>query len=319
YASEPIVRATTTRIVPAMRIGISLTSAHPGTDPRTAAGNMIERARAARDAGLDSLFIGDHHSTGPGAYYQNVPMLGRLLAEWGDRPAGCLFLLPLWNPVLVAEQIGTLAAIHQGRFIMQCALGAGRAQFEGMGVNQKQRLSLFEEGLDIVGRLLAGETVSSEGRYRIREARIAPIPAEPVEVWIGGSAEPSVDRAARLGDAYLGGPELTIEQARRWVDFYRERCAAYGRQPSAIGLRRDVYVGESADEAREVVGPLVERGYRGIDSSALVYGSAEEVAESLRAYGDMGYTDILIRHITNEQVHVLGSIERAGRLRELVT
>jgi alkanesulfonate monooxygenase SsuD/methylene tetrahydromethanopterin reductase-like flavin-dependent oxidoreductase (luciferase family) len=298
-----------------MRIGISLTSAHPGVEPRTAAHNMIERARAANEAGLDSLFIGDHHSTGPGAYYQNVPMLGRLLGEWGDRPAGCLFLLPLWNPVLVAEQIGTLAAIHEGRFIMQCALGAGRGQFESMGANQKQRPSMFEEGLDIVRRLLAGETVSSEGRYHIRDARIAPVPPEPVEIWIGGAAEPSVDRAARLGDAYLGGPELTPDHAQRWIDFYRERCKRYGRQPSAIGLRRDVYVGASAEEARAVVQPIIERGYRGIDPSALVYGSVEEVAEQLRAYGDMGYTDILIRHITNEQAHVLRSIERAGRVR----
>jgi alkanesulfonate monooxygenase SsuD/methylene tetrahydromethanopterin reductase-like flavin-dependent oxidoreductase (luciferase family) len=187
-----------------------------------------------------------------------------------------------------------------------------------MGVNQKQRPSLFEEGLDIIRRLLAGETVSSEGRYRIHEARIAPIPPEPVEVWIGGSAEPSVDRAARLGDAYLGGPELTPEQAKRWIDFYRERCAAYGRQPSAIGLRRDVYVGATPEEARAVVGPLIERGYRGIDPSALAYGSADEVTEQLRAYEDMGYTDILIRHITNDQAQVLGSIARSGRVRELM-
>ena len=67
----------------------------------------------AREAGLDSLFLGDHHAV-PVPYYQNVPMLGRLLAEWGDRPAGALFLLPLWNPVLVAEQIGSLAAIAAG-------------------------------------------------------------------------------------------------------------------------------------------------------------------------------------------------------------
>jgi alkanesulfonate monooxygenase SsuD/methylene tetrahydromethanopterin reductase-like flavin-dependent oxidoreductase (luciferase family) len=64
-------------------------------------------------------------------------MLGRLLAEWGGAPAGCLFLLPLWNPVLVAEQIGTLASIAQGPFIMQCGLGYGEAQFAAMGANLK--------------------------------------------------------------------------------------------------------------------------------------------------------------------------------------
>ena len=46
-----------------MRVGISLTSAHGARDARGAARDMIERAAAARRAGLDSLFIGDHHAT----------------------------------------------------------------------------------------------------------------------------------------------------------------------------------------------------------------------------------------------------------------
>ena len=90
------------------------------------------------DAGLDSLFIGDHHNV-PVPYYQNVPMLGRLLAEWDDRPAGALFLLPLWHPVLLAEQIGTLASIASGPFIMQCALGGGAEQFDALGVSMRAR------------------------------------------------------------------------------------------------------------------------------------------------------------------------------------
>jgi alkanesulfonate monooxygenase SsuD/methylene tetrahydromethanopterin reductase-like flavin-dependent oxidoreductase (luciferase family) len=183
-----------------VKVGISLTSAYATPDARRGARMMIERAAAARRAGLDSLFLGDHHSTGS-PYYQNVPMLGRLLAEWGDAPAGCLFLLPLWQPVLVAEQVGTLAAIAQGRFILQCGIGDGAEQFDAMGANLKHRPSAFEEGLDAVRRLLAGETVRSHGRYHFDNARIAPRPPDPVEVWIGATAEPAVDRAARLGDA----------------------------------------------------------------------------------------------------------------------
>ncbi len=181
-----------------MRIGISLTSSHMIEDVRAGARMMIERAGAAREAGLDSLFVGDHHAM-PMPYYQNVPMTGRLLAEWGDKPAGCLFLLPLWNPVLAAEQIGTLASIADGRFIVQCALGAGHQQFAALGANIRHRPSLFEEGLDIVRRLLRGETVNADGRYQFQGARIAPCPPEPVDFWIGGSAEPSIDRAARRG------------------------------------------------------------------------------------------------------------------------
>src|SRR5947209_12284351 len=236
-----------------MKVGISLTSNYPEmTDPRQGARWVIERAAAARRAGLASLFIGDQHVS-PTSYCENTPMLGRLLAEWGESPAGCLFLLPLWHPVLVAEQIGTLAAVAQGPFIMQCGLGWGEDRFAAMGANFRTRPSAFEEALDIVRRLLAGETVSSSPRFRMAEASLALRPAEPVEVWIGASAAPAIDRAARLADGWIASPGLTPEEARAQADVYRERCAVYGREPGAIVLRRDIYVGESSNEAQAVL------------------------------------------------------------------
>ena len=301
-----------------MRVGISLTSSHPEVkDPRQGARWMIERAAAAHRAGLDSLFVGDQHVSAT-PYYQNTPMLGRLLAEWGGAPAGCLFLLPLWHPVLVAEQIGTLAAIAQGLFIMQCGLGWGDARFAAMGTNIRTRPSAFEEALDIVRRLLAGETVSSSRRFRVAEASLALRPAEPVEVWIGASATPAIDRAARLAEGWIASPGLTPAEARVQADFYRERCAAYGRKPGAIVLRRDIYVGESPSEAQAVLQHALTRGYRGMPAEALIAGSVDQVAEEFRAFGKIGYTDILVRHLTNDQTKVLGSLERLAAVRAAV-
>src|SRR5437773_3644674 len=216
-----------------MRVGISLTSGRRVTNARDGARWMIERTVAARESGLDSLFVGDHHSTGI-AYYQNVPIMGRLLAEWGDAPAGCLFLLPIWNPVLVAEQVGTLAAVARGRFIVQCGLGYDEAQFAAMGTTLKYRPSAFEESFSIVQRLLRGETVSSSGRFGFRDARLALRPAEHVEFWIGASARPAIDRAARLADGFLASPSLTLDEARDQAAFYLERCKAHGRTPTAV-------------------------------------------------------------------------------------
>ena len=297
-----------------MKIGISLTSRHVVQDPREGARWMIERAAAARHAGLDSLFVGDHHAT-PVPYYQNVSILGRLLAEWGDAPAGCLFLLPLWHPTLVAEQIGTLASIARGRFILQCGLGYDEPQFVAMGANIKTRPSAFEESLGIVRRLLAGEVVSSSGRFRLTNARISPRPPEPVEVWIGASAHPAIDRAARLGDGWLASPDLSIEQARAQAAFYRDRCAAYGRTSAAIAIRRDIYVGESSADAKAVLADAVSKGYRGIPSEALVAGPIDEVTERLGALAALGYTDVIIRHLTNDQPKVLASLSRLAKVR----
>jgi alkanesulfonate monooxygenase SsuD/methylene tetrahydromethanopterin reductase-like flavin-dependent oxidoreductase (luciferase family) len=242
-----------------MKVGISLTSNYGDVkDPRQGARWMIERAAAARRAGLDSLFVGDQHVS-PTPYYQNTPILGRLLAEWGEAPAGCLFLLPLWHPVLVAEQIGTLAAIARGPFVMQCGLGWGDARFAAMGANMRTRPSAFEEALELVRRLLAGETVSSSRRFRIVEASLALRPADPVEVWIGASAPPAIDRAARLGDGWIASPGLTLEEAGAQADMYRERCA------------------------RAVFQQALSRGYRGIPAEALIAGPVDEVAERFGA------------------------------------
>jgi len=301
-----------------MKVGISLTSNHPDAkDPREGARWMIERTAAAHRAGLDSLFVGDQHVS-PTPYYQNTPMLGRLLAEWGEGPAGCLFLLPLWHPVLVAEQIGTLAAIARGPFIMQCGLGWGEARFAAMGANIRTRPSAFEEALDIIRRLLAGETVSSSRRFRVAEASLALSPAEPVEVWIGASAPPAIDRAARLAEGWIASPSLTPSEARVQADLYRERCAAYGKEPRAIALRRDVYVGQSSPEARAVLQRALSQGYRGMPAEALIAGSVDEVAEQFRTFGEIGYTDILARHLTNDKPKVLGSLERLAAVRTAV-
>jgi alkanesulfonate monooxygenase SsuD/methylene tetrahydromethanopterin reductase-like flavin-dependent oxidoreductase (luciferase family) len=300
-----------------MRVGASLRTSFVVDDVRLAARWLVERTRAAWEAGLDSLFVGDKHVIGA-PYYQNSPLLGRLLAEWGDRPFGALYLLPLWNPVLVAEQVGTLASLAPGRFILTCAIGGGERQFAGMGIDHARRPSRFEAGLDIIRRLLAGEIVTTDGPYRVHEAVVSPVPPEPVEVWIGGTAERAVDRAARLGDGFLADAPLTPRQARDMLDLYRQRAAAHGRAPSALAIRRDIHVGADDADAERVAGPVVAAGYRGFDPSACVYGGVETVAERFREYAAMGYTDVIVRHLAENQGEVLKSYERLADVRRLV-
>lgn len=278
---------------------------------------MVERARAARDASLDSLFVGDRHVTGD-SYFQNSPMLGRLLAEWGDAPAGALYLLPLWHPVVVAEQVATLAAIARARFILQCAIGDGADQFAGMGVSRRDRPSRFEESLGIIRRLLAGEEVSSAGSWSIAGARIGPAVTEPVEVWIGGAALPALDRAARLGDAWVAGPYAPPNQLVPQVDTYRQACETHGKKPEVMVIRRDVHVGRDDADARRVADPVIARGYRGLDPDVLIVGGPERVADEFRRLAQLGFTDVLIRQLAEDQGDVLASFERLSGVRAAV-
>jgi alkanesulfonate monooxygenase SsuD/methylene tetrahydromethanopterin reductase-like flavin-dependent oxidoreductase (luciferase family) len=294
-----------------MHIGVSERSGYGDADGRTGARWMVERTRAARDAGVDSLFLGEHHSTGS-TYFQNVPMLGRLLAEWGDQPVGALFLLPLWHPVTLAEQVGTLASLARGRFILQCALGGGDDQFGGMGVPLRGRVQRFESTLAVLRRLLAGEEVTTDDPLPLRAARGGPLPPEPVDVWIGASAPAAIDRAARLGDGWIAAPGLTSAQAAEQIRLYRSSCAEHGRPVGVTAIRRDIHVGTDHGDAWRVADPVLAHGYRGFPRESLVVGGVSEVSRAFADLGDLGYSHILVRHLADDHGEILASYERLG-------
>ena len=64
----------------------------------------------------------------------------------------------------------------------------------------------------------------------IKGARIAPLPPEGTEWWIGGGVPKAIDRAARLGDCWYGNADLTPDTAARDIAIYREACARHGRR-----------------------------------------------------------------------------------------
>ena len=297
-----------------MRIGISVCSNYRTEDPREGARYMIERASAARMADLDTLFVGDHHAT-PTNYYQNTPVLGRMLAEWHNKPAGALYLLPLWNPVLLAEQIGTLASLMQGRFIMQCALGGERQQSSAMGVDLRDRVPMFNEGLAIMKALWAGETVTHERFWNIQEARISPVPPESVEIWVGAVATAAINRTARVADGWLAQPGMGLKDAIDQANRYRQACAEHSVEPSAIAIRRDIFIGGTSQEAAAVKASYLAKGYRGFAEDALMTGSVEEVAEQMQAFADIGYTDVIVRNMSSDQGEALATIERLAEVR----
>jgi len=278
---------------------------------------MVERARAAAAADLDSLYVGDHHAT-PLPYYQNSPILGRLLAEWAARPgriAGALYLLPLWHPVQVAEQVGTLAAISPVPFALQCAIGPDDNQFPALGVSARERRTRFEESLGVIRRLLAGEVVTQEGHWSLHEARVSPIPQEHCDVWIGAAAPVAIERAARLGDGWIAAPALPPETASSQLAHYRESCSKHDRTPRAV-LRRDVFIAEDADAARARRQSVEESGHRGFPSSALVISDIESAAGEFQRFADMGFEEILVRNLVADQSEAIACIERLGEVKK---
>ncbi|NOX51726.1 MAG: LLM class flavin-dependent oxidoreductase [Gammaproteobacteria bacterium] len=292
-----------------MRIGISICSSYAVKDVREGARRMLERTRASRAVDLDYLFIGDHHVT-PIPYYQNTAMFGRMLAEWGNAPAGALYLLPLWHPVLLAEQIGTLAALMPGRFILQCALGGSRQASAALGVDHSKRVPMFEDCLSIMKSLWAGEVVSHERFWNIQQAKISPVPSEVVEVWIGASALPAINRAAKLADVWLATAAINLQQATEQLQQYKQACSQHSVTPSAVAIRRDIFIGATSQQALAVKEEYLGKNYRGFSADALMVGSVNQIVDQMAGFKDAGYTDIIVRNMSSDQSEAIASIER---------
>jgi hypothetical protein len=94
---------------------------------------------------------------------------------------------------------------------------------------------------------------------------------------------------------------------------------AHGRVPTAIAIRRDVYVGQSKADAAATLEQAVARGYRGFDPAALVAGDIEQVVAQFQALAGMGYTDVIVRHFTNDHAKVLASFARLGEVRRALS
>ncbi len=235
-------------------------------------------------------------------------------------PAGALFLLPLWHPVLVAEQIGTLASIAAGRSSCSARSAAAPSSSPRSARRAKQRPSRFEASLDIVRRLCAGEEVTIESPFEIQRARIAPVPPEPLEVWIGAAAPPAIDRAARLGDAFLVGPEATPAEARELMAAYREACARHGVH--AERRSRSAATSTSAPTTPMRTGSPDRSSTRATAVSTRRRRSWAAPRRSPRAFaelGEMGYTDVIVRHLADDQTEVLRSFERLAEVRATVS
>lgn len=284
-------------------------------DTADQARNWLEVAAAARAAGLDGLLVGDNHAVA--ASYANcfapIPSLARLMAVTGEMPVGMVLLAPFYEPIVLAEQIGTLAAFAQGPLIVALALG-GRAQsFQAFGREQRSRVGRLEELVATLRPLLAGERVTFHGRHHtVEAAQVSPLPRVPVSIWIAGTVRAAAERAGRLGDGWLTGQNASTADLGEQLEAYREAAARAGRQPLPV-LRRDIFVGESDAGASAEVDPILVEGYRGTGRDTLLVGGPATVVQQLQEYRAMGFEHVMVRHVTGDHARMLESFERIGR------
>lgn len=251
-----------------MRFGLLLNTQFP---PGESAANrfeaLLDQVRAARDNGFTSVWVSQHYLASPFQMLQPLPVLGRMAAEAGSMQIGTnIFLLPIHNPVYVAEQVATLDVLTGGRFVFGCGLGYRPEEFDAFAVEMKSRVSRFLEVLQVARRLWTEDEVTHEGRhFRLQRAvlTLKPVQRPHPPVWIAASGDPAVERAAQHGDAWLINPHASLPTLERQMALYRRALAGAGRPfPSDAPLLKEFRIADSRRAALDEARPYLEKKYR---------------------------------------------------------
>ncbi len=176
--------------------------------------NTLAQIRGAESLGFDSIWLTEHHFCDDGYTPSPLVLAGVIGAQTERMRIGTnLMLLPLADPVRLAEDAATLSLATGGRFDLGVGIGYRELEFNQFGRKLSQRPSMMEEGIEIIRRAWNGEAINFDGkRFSVGDLKITPAPVKKPQLLLGGMAEPAIERAARIGDGFLctGGIGLDI-------------------------------------------------------------------------------------------------------------
>src|SRR3984957_10691884 len=213
-----------------MKLGLYMaTQWRQGADLGPELANLIEQTRAAKASGLASLMVGQHFVSSPLQIFQAMPLLARLAVEAEGMMLGPgLLLLPLLNPVIVAEETATLDWLCGGNALLGLGVGYRQEEFDSIGIPFKERVPRFVEGVEVIRKLWRDDTVEHHGRFhRLSGVQASLKPKRPggPPIWMAGDSEPPVKRAARLADTWFPSPMVSQDSVGKLNALFRETRA----------------------------------------------------------------------------------------------
>ncbi len=288
------------------RIGLML----PYEGDASASG-LVETARAAESAGLESVWVGDHiafpvtmdsiNSTTPSGKYpfpldnprlEAFTALAFLAGATSTIKLGVnACVVPYRNPLVLGKVISTLDHLSEGRLVFGATLGWCSEEFEALGVEFESRRQRLEEGIEVLRALWEDEQPSYEGEvFSFDPVHMQPKPRQsPMPIFFGGHSRPALRRAAALGDGWLS-VRLTPKELKEHVDFLREHRENSPRagQPFTVTTNFPARVGtDKADGADLSDGETTARALRELGTAGadlvIVVITSHEVAEVLEA------------------------------------
>jgi alkanesulfonate monooxygenase SsuD/methylene tetrahydromethanopterin reductase-like flavin-dependent oxidoreductase (luciferase family) len=263
-----------------------------------------------------------------------------LSAETGDMLIGPgLVLLPLINPVIVAEEAATIDWFSNGNYVLALGLGYRQEEFTSLGVPFAERVPRFNEGVEVIRKLWSQDEVRHKGRfYELPGVRasVRPKRAGGPPIWIGGDVEGAVKRAARIGDAWIVSPMVPRDEVARLMKVFRDTRQAANLAPAtSYPMIRECYLGPLADvrelllfkyqayaawgqnDTGSVPADSLAKDFDRFAGERFVIGDESQVAETIARYREATGTDHILMRVQWPglgQKQALQSIERLGKV-----
>ena len=254
-----------------------------------AAVDMLEAAR------VDSLWLPE---TVYGPAVDPFTGMAFALAKTAHLKAGSgISVLPGRHPVLVAKQLTSLAGLAPGRvlpaFGLQPASAAERALFP---VPAGQRGALFDEALTLLRLMLNTDVVSFHGSYfSVDDASAGPLPAKPVDIWLGGSAPAGLRRVGRLADGWLGSL-LTPAEAGHAVAAINAAADEAGREVDQDHFGISLAI--AFDGIAEALAASIARRRPDADPATLIADGWPGARALITSFVDAGLSKFVVRPAT---------------------
>jgi alkanesulfonate monooxygenase SsuD/methylene tetrahydromethanopterin reductase-like flavin-dependent oxidoreductase (luciferase family) len=210
---------------------------------------MLDEISAADQMGFDSAWLTEHHFLSDGYCPSSLVTAAAIAARTKRVRIGTgVLLMPLHDPVRVAEDAAVADLISGGRLILGLGLGYRPEEFAGFGRSLKERKGRMEESIDILNKSWTDEPFSHDGKYyKLDNISVTPKPVQrPIPIWIGAFTEPAIRRAARIG-APLFVPAIgVIPIVKSLFDLHGSLLREFGRNPEDFEkpLVREMYISD---------------------------------------------------------------------------
>jgi probable F420-dependent oxidoreductase len=266
-------------------------------------------ARAAEEAGYHSMVVPDsicypQHATsvypfspdGSREFLEDKPFLEpfSLIPALGAVTSRLKFVtfvlkLPVRDPVLVAKQATSTAVLTGGRLLLGAGTSPWREDYEVLGIDWASRGRRMDESIAILRGLAAGGYFEYHGKvFDLPPVKIAPVPADPIPLLIGGHSDPALRRAARVADGWMhgGGDPADLPALLARLHQFRHEQGTADRPFQIHVISADAYTADGVRRLEDQGVTDVIVGFRWPYVTAPDIQPLQEKLDALRRYAD---------------------------------